>query len=169
MTLVYVAYHLQCQKFQSVSHKAYPSFGMVLVHNDTNYSFHFMMLYWLCIYQPIWQHMLEGYNIKVIIKNNPNFSRFFFQSTTPSLKLVTYFNLCYMVTDRCNKSNYSLLFLLCNWWDCGRRWRKGITKGPLSHVILTSKTAMKYGHTCFQNKQTSIQNIMWKVRSSEKG
>jgi len=45
MTLVYVAYNLQCQKFQSVYHKAYSSFRMVLVCNDTNYSFHFMMLY----------------------------------------------------------------------------------------------------------------------------
>ena len=138
-------------------------------YNDTNNSFPFMMLYWLCIYHPIWYHLLEGYNIKVILKNNPNFSRIFFLYTTPRLKLVRYFNLCYMVTDRCNKSNHWLLFLLCNWWGWGRRWRKGITDGPLCYVILSSTTVMKYGHTCYQNKQPSVQNITRKVRSFEKG
>ena len=75
----------------------------------------------LRIYQPIWQCMLEGYNIKVVLKNNPNFFRFF-KSTTPSLKLLRYLNLC-------NISNHWLLFLICNWWGYGRRWRKGITLG----------------------------------------
>ena len=45
MTLVYVACRLECQKFQSISHKVYSSLRMALVYSDKLFNpFHDVIL-----------------------------------------------------------------------------------------------------------------------------